>query len=827
MFSIFAATVAPLHGGVSGRDRERQMTRLMALIGLCGLIAAAGCSGTDNSSTGPGRQYSATIVRTTYGVPHITANNYGDLGFGQAYAYAQDNFCLFMREVVVSNGQTARYFGEGDGNIASDYVYTFFNSDEMIEDGLFQGVTDNMREALRGYAAGFNQYLEDTGVDDLAEDCRGEDWVRPITDIDVGKVVRKIILYASTDRFTGPIMDAEPPAQSMAQLLPLESAQYDVRDPVPDPTTFGSNGYGIGSDGSQSDYGLLLGNPHFPWVGSLRFYMQHLTIPGELDVMGATITGLPIVLIGFNRNIAWSHTVSTGRRFSMYELQLVEGDPMKYHYDGEERDIEAVPVTIEVLLENGTTEERTENIYFSHYGPIIDGGALSSLLGGWPNLFGTLLTYRDANLTNSRATAYWEAMDKSLSIDDLEEASKLIGNPWANTIAADRNGEAFYGDITVVPHISNAKLDLCNDSPLTELINNEGIPALNGSMSECEWGSDEDAPEEGIFGYGNLPKLRNREYVGNSNDSYWLSNPDQLLTGFSRVIGREEVAQSLRTRQGFTQAEARMDASDAKSNTPGYSIELLQDMLYSNVDIAEMMTRTDVVTLCKAVMSWTEGDCDPMVEGNQAYSQNPTEAAASCAIIENWDGLYDLDSVGSSVWREFWSRFRNTPNRWAVPFDATDPVNTPNTLNDEDTAVVEAVRCSIGGAVDRLVTAEVPLDLPWGEAQFRWNGDGTERIPIHGGRGQSTFSVIGSNLVDGEGYSDIPAGNSYIQTVTWDETECPDAFAVLTYSQSLDPASPHHSDMTEVYSAGGWNDMPFCPADIEAAKISETEVSNN
>ncbi|MBW1907424.1 MAG: penicillin acylase family protein [Deltaproteobacteria bacterium] len=267
--------------------------------------------------------------------------------------------------------------------------------------------------------------------------------------------------------------------------------------------------------------------------------------------------------------------------------------------------------------------------------------------------------------------------------------------------------------------------------------------------------------------------------MGNSNDSYWLSNPDTLLTGFSPVIGREEVPQTLRTRQGFTQAEARMSATDGKSATPGYTIELLQDMLYSNMDIAEEMTRTDVVALCKAT-NWSEGDCDADASGDQAYSQNPTEAAESCDIIEGWDGLYNVESVGSSVWREFWDRVRNTPGLWIVPFDATDPVNTPNTLNDEAASVIESVRCSIGGAVDRLVTAEIPLDRPWGEAQFRWNGDGTERIPIHGGRGRSTFSVISSNLVDGEGYSDIPTGNSYIQTVTWDETECPDAFAVLT-----------------------------------------------
>jgi acyl-homoserine lactone acylase PvdQ len=211
------------------------MTRVLALIGLCGLITAAGCSSGDSSGTagGPGRDYSATIIRTTYGVPHITADNYGDLGFGDGYAYAQDNVCLLMREIVASNGQTARYFGEEDGDVAADYVYTFFNSDEMIEDELFQGVNDDMREALRGYAAGFNQYLADTGVDSLPEDCRGADWIRPISELDMGKVIRKLLLLASTSNFTDAIMAAEPPTQSMAQLLPQESTVFDLRNPLP------------------------------------------------------------------------------------------------------------------------------------------------------------------------------------------------------------------------------------------------------------------------------------------------------------------------------------------------------------------------------------------------------------------------------------------------------------------------------------------------------------------------------------------------------------------------------------------------------------------
>ena len=288
------------------------MIRFVAFTLMGASIAVAGCGSDSGSSASPARDYSATIVRTTYGVPHITTDNYGDLGFGVGYAYAQDNVCLLMREIVASNGQTARYFGAEEGNPSADYVYTYYNSQEMIEQGLFQGVTDDLLEALAGYAAGFNKYLEDTGVDNLPEDCRGADWVRPITQLDMGKVIRKLLLRASTDNLTGAIMAADPPSQSMAKLLPRESIPLTIRNPLPPITEMGSNGYGIGSNASQTEFGLQLGNPHFPWRGNLRFYMLHLTIPGELDAMGATITGLPIVLIGFNQNMAWSHTVSTG-----------------------------------------------------------------------------------------------------------------------------------------------------------------------------------------------------------------------------------------------------------------------------------------------------------------------------------------------------------------------------------------------------------------------------------------------------------------------------------------------------------------------------------
>ena len=78
--------------------------------------------------------------------------------------------------------------------------------------------------------------------------------------------------------------------------------------------------------------------------------------------------------------------------------------------------------------------------------------------------------------------------------------------------------------------------------------------------------------------------------------------------------------------------------------------------------------------------------------------------------------------------------------------------------------------------------------------------------------------------MEGEGYANIRAGNSYIQAVSWDETECPDANAILTYSQSTDPVSAHYADATRLYSASGWIDMPFCEADRDAQEIDRVSI---
>ena len=835
------------------------MKRTLALIGLSAVLGAMACSsssdgdggsagtpgtggsggaGGDGGSGGtePERDFTATIVRTTYGIPHITGDDFGDLGYGLGYAYAQDNFCVLMREIVIANGEAARYWGEGFVN--NDFVFSWANSDEFIENEFLPAASDTIRDLAKGYAAGMNRYLEETGVDNLAEGpegCRGEEWVRAIDETDVAKRLHKLILLAGLDASAAgnQVKDlimagsAAAPTQSTANATPLAPESIRIAKHYNDylhVDRMGSNAYGIGSQGSQTEYGVLLGNPHFPWSGPQRFYESHLTVPGEYDMMGASLHGVPLILIGFNKDVAWSHTVSTAQRFTLFEVTLDPNDPYKYQYDDEVRDITSEEYTIEVMLEDGTIEERTESIYFTQYGPIVDLGAIVGLVGGWPTASGTVFSFADANLTNTRILDQFLKMGQSTSIDDLEEALKDIGIPWVNTIAADRNGTGYYADISTVPNITQEQLVDCAEE-FSSLITDFGIASLNGSRSECEWGTDPDGPE-GLLGFNNLPKLRTGEnvpYVANANDSYWLSHPNSLLEGFSPLMGRngkeppERIAQGDRQRHCFIQGDERLAGTDGLSETGGFTVELMQQVHQGSRNLPGELTRADVVSLCLTVDDWSDGDCD----GNP-YSANPTEADAACDLLDTWDGRFNNDSVGAGIWRELWNRLRGADDLWAVPFDADDPVNTPNTLNDDDPAVAEAARCALGGAVDRLIDGGIPIDRSWGEMHYRWNADRTEQIPIHGGSGM--FNNISANFVQDEGWSNIRAGNSYVQTVTWDETDCPDAYAVLTYSQSSDPASPHYDDQTRIWSNKVWNDMPYCPDDIEAETIPGSEI---
>jgi acyl-homoserine-lactone acylase len=148
-------------------------------------------------------------------------------------------------------------------------------------------------------------------------------------------------------------------------------------------------------------------------------------------------------------------------------------------------------------------------------------------------------------------------------------------------------------------------------------------------------------------------------------------------------------------------------------------------------------------------------------------------------------------------------------------------VRTPAGIK-RDEATAAKVTAALAGAVARLTARGTPLDARWGDVQVAVRG--AERIPIHGGpASEGVLDAQASAWTPGVGY--VPFhGTSYIQVVTFD-ARGPVADALLSYSQSTDPASPHYADQTWAFSRKAWNPLPFWPADIAAQTISREHIA--
>ncbi len=96
----------------------------------------------------------------------------------------------------------------------------------------------------------------------------------------------------------------------------------------------GSNAVAFDGSTTVNGRGLLLGNPHYPWQGGRRFWQSQQTIPGELNVSGASLLGATTISIGHNADVAWSHTVATGVTLNLHQLTLDPADPTVYLVDG-------------------------------------------------------------------------------------------------------------------------------------------------------------------------------------------------------------------------------------------------------------------------------------------------------------------------------------------------------------------------------------------------------------------------------------------------------------------------------------------------------------
>ncbi len=718
-------------------------------------------------------QASAEIRRTTYGVPHIRANDERGLGFGIGYAYAQDNLCLLANEIVTVNGQRARFFGpeqatlEERNNLASDVFFTWLNTPNAVE-AFWSAQTPQIRQRIEGYVAGFNRYLKEQGA---PAQCQAA-WVRPLVKEDLVKLTRRLLVEGGVGQFAEALVGATPPQATAAAQPDAKAFELAAAHQQRFTLDRGSNAVAVGRDRSFNGRGMLLANPHFPWVGGMRFYQMHLTIPGQLDVMGAALPGLPVVNIGFNQHVAWTHTVDTSKHFTLYRLTLDPKDSTRYLLDGKSLPLDKATLTVQAKQADGSLKDVTHTVYSSQFGPVVQWpGKLD-----WDNHYAYSL--RDANLGNDRVLQQWYAMNRADSLQALQTSvHTLQGIPWVNTLAADDQGQSLYMNLSVVPNVSAAKLAQCSD-PRAGL----QMIMLDGSRSACAWDIDPRAAQAGIFPAAQLPQLQRSDYVQHSNDSAWMANPKAPLTGFSPVISQDNIGLGPRARFALQRLQSL--------GKQPITVSALQSMVMDNEVYLAGQVMPDLLAFCAKHL------------GNDAAALE-----SLCTSLKTWDQRANLDSgLGLVHFINLVEHLQQIPDAWRVAFDPAHPLTTPSGLAIDRAPVATALREAMlasSAAVDKLGVKR------WGDLQV------SGQTPMHGGPQELGIYNAMQTVPRADGKREVVSGTSYLQIVSFDD-KGPQAVGVLAFSESSNPDSKYAVDQTQAFSEKQLRPLPFTEAQIKA-----------
>ncbi|MEU3889682.1 penicillin acylase family protein [Streptomyces sp. NPDC029041] len=762
-----------------------------------------------------GDGHSAVIRYTEYGIPHILAKNYADLGFGTGWAQAADEVCTLADGFVTLRGERSRYFGAetpagGDlsaarTNLTSDLYFGGVRESRTVEKLLAEpapvGPGRQVRDMMRGWAAGYNAWLKQRKITDPA--CAGASWVRPVSELDVAARGLAIASISGEGRFVETITAAQPPAgATTAPGAPsartpggkaAAKAVADAAEELWGDPGMGSNAVAFRGDTTANGRGLLLGNPHYPWDGGRRFWQSQQTIPGELNVSGGSLLGTPAISIGFNAHVAWSHTVSTGIPANFHRLTLDPADPTTYLVDGRPERMRKRTVT--VAVKDGAPVTRTQ--WWTRYGPVVT--SLSSQVP-LPWTAGTAYALNDPNAANLRFSDTSLGFAKARSTAGvLASLDRHQGIPWVNTLAADRAGHSLFTQSQVLPRITDELAQRCSTDLGRTTYPASGIAILDGSRGDCALGSDPGAVVPGIFGPSRMPTLKDAPYAENSNGTAWMTNADRPLTGYERIFGTVGTQLGLRTRGAVEDVAAMADRG-------GLTVRDLQRQQFANRVPAGDLAADDVARACSAL------------PGGAATGSDGTtvDVSAACGVLKAWDRTMDTGSRGALLFDRFWRRLEQAvpaERLWKVPFSAADPVRTPNTLNTQAAGFPAA----LADAVAELRSAGIALDAPLGAHQFVVRGG--ERLPVPGGAGRlGVWNVLEPTWdAAGGGYTEVPFGSSHLQAVGWDGSRCPVARTLLTYSQSSNPKSPHFADQTRLFSGEKWVASRFCEKDIASS----------
>jgi acyl-homoserine-lactone acylase len=391
--------------------------RLSTLALRSALLASIACTGRPGVGPAPKATETAAdslirqveVRRTTYGVPHIRADNLAALGFGEGYVQSEDYGSRVAFSLLRARGEMGRWFGRD--SMAEDFTGRLARARAAEVYGQLDEGTQRIYE---GFAAGVNRYIA------LHPDEFPAGFAPQFSRYDV--LAKDVELPSLT--------------QGNRVLARLDTSRRSNPDD-------GSNAWAFAPSRTTSGKAVLLRNPHLTWTAG--YYEAHLTVPGVLDFYGDLRIGGPFAVIGgFNRDLGWSTTNNDPILSQIYALESDSTRPDRYWLDGDWKQFQTQVVSAEYKTESGYATD-TRQLLRTTLGPVI--GRRGS----------TVYVLRAANDGEFRGGEQFLRMMRAHSLAEWKDAMRMRARVNSSFTYADRAGNIYYlwnASLPVLPHPS-------------------------------------------------------------------------------------------------------------------------------------------------------------------------------------------------------------------------------------------------------------------------------------------------------------------------------------------------------------------------------------
>jgi penicillin amidase len=521
---------------MTGKERGRWGLVRWLLMGMALLLLAGATAGwvysrralpmTEGTLQLPGLQAPLTIARDAHGIPTVRAASVRDAMYGLGVAHAQDRLWQMETHRRIGAGRLAEVFGEGA--LDTDRFLRILGVRQAAQRQWVKA-SPASREALQAYADGVNAVIASlrarppefvvlgiqpepwTPVDSLSWAVMmawdlSFNWQTELLRLRLALTLPKDRIDQLLPPYPGDPVPASADYTALYRSLKLDGQQAAseasvlrlmAAAPPSEVEGTGSNSWVLAGSRTTTGAPLLANDPHLKLSTPALWYFARLQAPG-LDVAGATLPGLPGVVVGQNAQVAWGFTNSGPDVQDTYLERIRPDDATQYQTpDG----WAAFTTRAEVIKVKGQPDVAL-TVRASRHGPLLSDAALAGVAGtalGGRDKPGYAIALRWTGLDDDvDIMAATLQMNRAGSVAEFAAATQSWQSPMQNMAVADAAGHIALLSPGRVP-VRRADNDLA------------GLAPAPGWDARYDW--------VGELAHDQLPQVRDpaRGFVANAN----------------------------------------------------------------------------------------------------------------------------------------------------------------------------------------------------------------------------------------------------------------------------------------------------------------------